>query len=438
MASISGVLVLTQRGDVLVSKFFRDDVTSHRGVSEAFRLKVICSKDVRSPIDSITNTSFMHIKVEDLYVVAVTTSNVDACMVFEVLYSFVRIVRKFSGRFDDQSLRRNFILAYEVLEEILDYGYPQSSDTDSLKPFITQRGKIKPKQLRADNASKITIQATGAIPWRARDIKYKRNQIYIDVIESVNLLMSAQGNILNADISGQILMKCYLSGMPECTFGMNDKIPIDSPAPGLAKGAPRGGVELNDVNFHQCVRLTKFESDREISFVPPDGEFELMRYRTTEIRPDNLPFTIISHVNEIGRARIEVEITVTSTFNPKLAGLHVKIKIPTPKNTAVCKTILKGAGKARYNSEVGGILWQIRRFPGRCKYLLRANIELIQNVSVEQKAWSRPPISLEFQVPMMTASGLQVKFLRVVEKSGYTTIKWVRYLTKAGNYQYRI
>jgi hypothetical protein len=37
-------------------------------------------------------------------------------------------------------------------------------------------------------------------------------------------------------------------------------------------------VELDDCRFHQCVRLTDFDATRTISFVPPDGEFELMRY----------------------------------------------------------------------------------------------------------------------------------------------------------------
>lgn len=36
---------------------------------------------------------------------------------------------------------------------------------------------------------------------------------------------------------------------------------------------------MEDVKFHQCVRLSRFESDRTISFVPPDGESELMSYR---------------------------------------------------------------------------------------------------------------------------------------------------------------
>lgn len=37
-------------------------------------------------------------------------------------------------------------------------------------------------------------------------------------------------------------------------------------------------VEIDDCQFHQCVKLGKFDSDRTISFIPPDGEFELMRY----------------------------------------------------------------------------------------------------------------------------------------------------------------
>ena len=38
-------------------------------------------------------------------------------------------------------------------------------------------------------------------------------------------------------------------------------------------------VVMEDVKFHQCVRLSRFESDRTISFIPPDGESELMSYR---------------------------------------------------------------------------------------------------------------------------------------------------------------
>jgi len=33
------------------------------------------------------------------------------------------------------------------------------------------------------------------------------------------------------------------------------------------------------MKFHTCVRLSKFENERVISFIPPDGDFELISYR---------------------------------------------------------------------------------------------------------------------------------------------------------------
>ena len=47
----------------------------------------------------------------------------------------------------------------------------------------------------------------------------------------------------------------------------------------FVEGGKSKSVELEDVKFHQCVRLSRFENDRTISFIPPDGEFELMSYR---------------------------------------------------------------------------------------------------------------------------------------------------------------
>ena len=78
-------------------------------------------------------------------------------------------------------------------------------------------------------------------------------------------------------MDGHIQMRAYLSGTPECKFGLNDKLVIDK---GSGSGGGGGGdaVELDDCRFHQCVRLTEFDSSRTISFIPPDGEFELMKF----------------------------------------------------------------------------------------------------------------------------------------------------------------
>lgn len=42
------------------------------------------------------------------------------------------------------------------------------------------------------------------------------------------------------------------------------------------RGGKGKAVDLEDMKFHQCVRLARFENDRTISFIPPDGAFDLM------------------------------------------------------------------------------------------------------------------------------------------------------------------
>lgn len=54
-----------------------------------------------------------------------------------------------------------------------------------------------------------------------------------------------------------------------------------------------------------------------------------------------------------------------------------------------------------------------------------------------QKAWSRPPLELSFSLLMFTSSGLLVRYLKVFEKSNYSSVKWVRYMTRAGSYEIR-
>jgi AP-1 complex subunit mu len=125
------------------------------------------------------------------------------------------------------------------------------------------------------------MAVTNAVSWRSEGLKYRKNEVFLDVIESVNLLVNANGNVVRSEILGAIKMKCFLSGMPDVRLGLNDKVLFENLGKDVNKGK---AIEMEDVKFHQCVRLSRFDSDRTISFIPPDGEFELMSYRlNTEV-----------------------------------------------------------------------------------------------------------------------------------------------------------
>jgi AP-2 complex subunit mu-1 len=441
--TLSGVFILNAKGEVLIQRVYRNDIT--RAVAEAFRIHVVAAKDVRSPIKTIAHTHIIHIKVENVYIMTATKENVNISAVFEVLYKIVYLLRQaFGGVFNEEAIRNHFILIYELLDEMLDNGYPQSTGDELFKLYITEKGKFFSNKKKSDiETAKATSQVTGAIPWRPPDLKYKKNEIFIDVIENVNVLYSTKGQLLKADVTGEIKMKCFLSGMPECRFGMNDKVLMDrearaapgGPPPGGKAGRSVGGIEIDDCTFHQCVRLGKFDAERSITFIPPDGEFQLLRYRTTE--NISTPFHLFPSITETA-TRMEAKLTVKADFHSKMFGQDVTITVPTPKNTAVCRVHVT-FGRARYEPALNAILWRIKKFPGEAEYSLTADIELLKTNKLDKKQWARPPISMQFTVPMFTASGLHVRFLKVVEpKMHYQTVKWVRYITQAGSYQHRI
>ena len=100
-----------------------------------------------------------------------------------------------------------------------------------------------------------------SIPWRKTGVKYSQNEIYFDIVEEIDAILDNRGQMVSFEVSGTINCKCQLSGTPDVTLVFVDPSVID------------------DCSFHPCVRYSRYEKERVISFVPPDGNFELMQYR---------------------------------------------------------------------------------------------------------------------------------------------------------------
>jgi len=430
---ISAIFIVNGKGEIVISRYYRDNVS--KTAVDAFRSRIIAAKKTGVPVVNIDKSSFLYVRHGDLYVVAVTKANANPTLVFQFLYQLIHVFRSyFGGVFDEEQIRNNFVLIYELLDETMDHGYPQVTAVNVLTQYI-KHGAVNYKQKEEDHKdpSIITGEITGNVDWRQKNkYHYKKNEVFIDVLEGVNLLMSNSGEVLKSDVSGKIIMKSYLTGMPECKFGLNDKLLMDKESKNTPK---RGGtgIAIDDVTFHRCVKLGQFEHDRTVSFVPPDGEFELMKYRITN--NVNLPFKVLTTITEHGKSRVTYDIKIKGSFSAKLFAQNVVIKIPTPPN--VSKTQLDvGLGSAKYKAELQCLVWKIKKFPGDSSYTLKGEVKML--ASIKDKTWSRPPIVMDFQVPMFTSSGLHVRYMKVIESSNYDTVKWVRYMTKSGQYQIRI
>lgn len=476
-------------------------------------------------------------------------------------------------------IRNNFILLHELLDEAVDGGFPQLLDLTALKQFIflgssrgvgnvvgsllpawaadllgtggrtsssqptgggaafgssTSSGPFGGLSLKRGGdknigalqdvlqSRKITMQLTGACAWRPLGIKYRSNEVFVDVVECVNVLISQNGVVLRADVNGQVMVNCKLSGMPECKFGLNDRFSggcagnqsgsANAGTENASAAAPRrhtrtyqqpgrhpssqttakqlsgqtaehpatagpggtspsarahkrespqqqrsepkktGGVVLDDCRFHQCVKLSKYESERVVTFVPPDGVFQLMSYRVTE--GISLPFKIFPLLQERSDTRMECMVLLKALFPKNLAATNVEVVIPCPPNLCGVHLLHVGAGKALLELAQEAVVWKIRRFPGCSDHLLRYEIQLsptqiavsrkegglgwTAQMPLQQLRWKRPPLTLRFTLHMFTPSGVCIRYLKITEKSNYRTIKWIRYVTKAGTYQHRL
>jgi AP-1 complex subunit mu len=324
------------------------------------------------------------------------------------------------------------VLVYELLDEVMDHGYPQISEVKVLKEYILQgANKLAP--------AKPPQAVTNIVSWRTEGIKYKKNEVFLDVVEKLNLLVAANGTVLFSEILGSVKMRSYLSGMPELKLGLNDKALLDAQGRGGAGGAAaaKKGVEMEDIKFHQCVRLTRFESDRTISFIPPDGDFELMSYRlNTQVKPLIWVETVIeAH----GRSRVEYMVKAKSQFKERSVANNVEILIPVPPDVD-SPAFKANMGTVTYVPDLECIKWSIKHFSGGKEVLMRAHFGLpsVTGDDADAQKWRKKSIQVKFEIPYLTVSNIQVRYLKILEKSGYSSFPWVRYITTSGDYQLRM
>jgi hypothetical protein len=230
----------------------------------------------------------------------------------------------FEGALNENSIKRNFVLMYELLDEVMDFGFPQVTEPSVLKNFIFQKGirsevdlvgacccccccrhgaaafaaaagtrasaapgcppapapgaalccwvvvvPARNRQLAAERCSRsrletpgaawqlaagapppplptlsplatgltpahlsspalplllqakdtaqaqnATLTVTGAVGWRREGIKYKKNEVFLDIVEQVNLLMNNKGGLVGCWLlaAGLLAAGCLAAG----------------------------------------------------------------------------------------------------------------------------------------------------------------------------------------------------------------------------------
>jgi len=451
------------------------------------------------PAFHVDGINYVHVKASGLYFVATTSQNCSASAVLELLGRLARLVKDYCGALTEDAVRKNATLVYELIDEAMDYGYAQTTSTDMLRERVynepvevgdglagvlvsakAESAKIAQGAFKAgqkvESVLKNNLGVNVNFPTKAAinlmnaasvasgvnrvsssatqksvvsaSSATTRDEIFVDIIEKVNVTFSANGDVVTSEINGQIQVRNFLQGEgTKVKLALSEDLTIGGKG-ARAKG-DYAGVLLDDCNFHESANLDQFDIDRTMVLRPPQGEFSLMNYRSAgNFKP---PFRVIAIIDESVPYKVGVELKLFADFPVKHTCTGLVVTLPIPKGAIgatgrLPKNVPSGSQHIMFDAAERQIVWQFKKLVGGSDHECSAQISL-QSERIPNVRREMGPLSLTFQVPTFCASALAVRYLQVVgiapdprdrDAMPRNPHRWIRYLTKSSSYVIRL
>lgn len=457
---IHSIFILNSNGEVIIEKHYRGN--SARTESTPFWTQTTKSSrgipiDI-APVIPTTNGALIHLQRDNLFFLASLLSDTPPHFVAEFLAFLADIFVDYFGELNEHAIKDNFVTVYELLDQILDSGFPLTVEPNTLKELIVPPSMINrvfdsfaPDTIKMSTAVAPTL-GPSHIPWRRSGVKYAHNEIFIDVIETLHATFSAARNQLShLLVSGVVKVNCKLSGTPNVSMHLRCNAPFD------------------DVAFHQCVRSSTFRDTSTVSYIPPDGLFTLLEYKIRETNGVSLPVEVQARIDlDRENSTGSVSITLVPRFHPqapvqsapttaaqagtlmlahvmsaaggKAIGLggeqeHImdSVVVRIPFGVGVSGASLSANyGTVQFESTTGMCIWNAGAVPKGKTPSLVGQISLVEGARVP-----KPQVLVAFRIPSFAASGASVDSLELVPGEKYQYYKGLRCITKAGVYEVR-
>ncbi|KAL2501633.1 AP-4 complex subunit mu [Forsythia ovata] len=179
-----------------------------KGSSEIFFCKVKFRKEdgkgEAPPVFNLDGVNYIHVKVVGMLFVATTGNNLPPSLVLELLQRVARVIKDYIGVLSEDSLRKNFVLVYELLDEVIDFGYVQSTSTEVLKPYIFNEPiVVDAGRLPSLGPAALFMQGNKRMPGTAVTKSVlahetggtKREEIFVDAAKEIGVLQVAKSKL---------------------------------------------------------------------------------------------------------------------------------------------------------------------------------------------------------------------------------------------------
>ncbi|KAG0091215.1 AP-3 complex subunit mu-2 [Podila epicladia] len=422
---IESLFVLSPTGKVIIEKhwhdliprtivdFFNDQVTKAMAGDDITRQDVL-------PIIPSAKYQLINIYRDGLTYLSPVSSEVDPMMVFEFMHRIADIMQEYFGQVSETVIKENFVTVYQLLEEMMDDGYPLTTEPNALKEIVpppTVLSKVI-NTMGATNSVSTRKMPHGMsnLPWRKAGVKYASNEIFFDIVEEIDAIVDSTGKAVSCEAHGTIQANSRLSGMPDLTLNFVNPRLVD------------------DCSFHPSVRFNKWETDKVLSFVPPDGHFRLMSYRVNLPSQQNLPIQVKPSIS-IGATGGKFDLSVNLRNTDGKTVEDVVLILPLHKSTTTL-TASCNVGQYMFDPVAKVLRWEVGKVVPRERAPVLSGSFGFGSSSSDAAANAGYNIGVEFMINSHSLSGLKVDALKLFNE-GYKPYKGVRTMTKAGRYQVR-
>ena len=131
---ISQFFVVSMRGDTILHKDFRLEIESSRltttqdmfleqvGITNSFNDD---NEYRHPPFFEVNGIQFAYVKKKELYfVISSLDRDLSPSLALELLENIIHRIHDFCGGIEEELLRTNFVLIYELMDEMIDFGFP--------------------------------------------------------------------------------------------------------------------------------------------------------------------------------------------------------------------------------------------------------------------------------------------------------------------------
>ncbi|EEC19028.1 clathrin coat assembly protein, putative, partial [Ixodes scapularis] len=333
------------------------------------------------------------------------------------------VIKDFCGSASEDGVRRNLLLLEEIMAEVINHGHIYTTELSSLRPCVySEAAEIAHPRNASMLSSLASQEQKGLMPNAAsvrpvfaprsdRQQHRQRGDIFVDVIEKLFATISKEGKLLNFQLDGTVNLRSCLESQVDVTLGLNENLVLADSA--LQAASYSTDVVLSSYIIHDSVNMDSFSEHRTLVVRSPQGEVPVLRYQTTDLPHNGLPFTITTAVEEVSNSRdLELTVRLRCEGNPASEAVDTTVQIPVPSNTTgLMKRFNELEQTVEFQRESRKLVWRIKRLQANqddscTRYLTNANEGGSSKLQLG-------PMALKFELSNQSSSGLKIRFLRL-------------------------